>query len=82
MIKYKKLKIKNEEEIEELDIGDIISLKTFGDILFRYASGSAMIYSYRENELKGKVAKLSKDVDWIIREYEGELYLIPLKKNC
>ena len=82
MIKYKKLKIKNEKEVEELDIDDIITLKSFGDVLFRYTSGTAISYSHLENELQHKVAKLSRKADWMIREYEGELYLIALKKDC
>lgn len=79
---YKKLIIRNEEEVEELDINNIITLKSFGDVLFRYSSGIAIAHSFLENKLKGKVAKLDKDVDWIIREYKGELYLISLKKDC
>ena len=83
MITYKKLIIKNEEEVEELDIEDIELLQSFGDIWFRESTlDSAIVFSHRENELKYKAAKLSKTVDWIIREYEGELYLIPLKKDC
>ena len=85
MIKYEKLKIKNEEDIEELDINDIEPLESFGDIRFKKHMpfiNTAIVYAFGENELKGKVAKLNKRVDWIIREYEGELYLIPLKKDC
>ena len=85
MIKYKKLKIKNEEDIEELDIKDIEPLKSFGDIQFKKHLpfiNTAIVYAFWKNELKGKVAKLNKKVNWIIREYEGELYLIPLKKDC
>lgn len=82
MVTYKKLKIKNEENVEELNISDIEPLDSFGDIPFQYGSVSAIVFSYAKNELKAKVAELSKKVDWIIREYEGELYLIALKKDC
>ena len=82
MIKYKKLKIKNEEDVEELDIKNIEVLDSFGDIGFRHTFGSAIVFSHYENELKNKVAKLSKNADWMIREYEGEFYLIALKKEC
>ena len=82
MIKYKKLKIKNEEDVDELDINDIEPLNSFGDIHFKSCLFPAILYSHSENEMKYKTAKLSKNVDWIIREYEGELYLIGLKKDC
>ena len=86
MIKYKKIKIKNEEDAEELNINDIEPLHSFGDIRFRdgYETyhNSAIVFSYSENPLHCKVAKLNKKVDWIIREYEGELYLISLKRDC
>ena len=81
MITYKKLIIKN-EEVEEIDIDDIEVLNSFGDISFRNIPDYAILYPFEENIVKGKVAKLSTRVDWIIREYEGELYLIPLKKDC
>ena len=81
MIEYKKLKIKNKKEIEELDIDNIEILESFGDICFKELSGSAIVYSYARNELKAKAAKLSSKADWIIREYEGKLYLIALKKK-
>lgn len=81
MIKYKKLKIKNEEEVEELNIENIEELHTFGDVSFQNRDGSAIVFSYKRNELKNKTAKLSKKADWIIREYEGELHLIALKKD-
>ena len=83
MIKYKKLKIKNGEEVEELDIDDIEPLEEFEHIHFKNYSLDpfyAIGYSYDENELKTKVAKLTNEVDWVIREYEGKLYLIALKK--
>ena len=85
MIKYKKLKIKNEKDIEELDIDDIESLDSFGDIRFKrfmHIVSNAITFSFLNNPLKHKVAKLSQAVDWTIREYEGELYLIALKKDC
>ena len=84
MIKYKKLKIKNEEEVEKLNINDIEVLNGFGDIRFRDidAPNSAIVYAFFNTVLRGKAAKLSKKADWIIREYEGELYLIALKKGC
>ena len=82
MIKHKKIKIKNEEDVEELNIENIEELHSFGDISFQNRDGSAIVFSYKRNELKNKTAKLSKNVDWIIREYEGEFYLIALKKDC
>lgn len=84
MIKYKKLKIKNEEKVDELDINDVEPLDSFGDIHFKnhmHIIDNAIIYPYYSNLLKYKAAKLNSNVDWIIREYEGELYLIALKKN-
>lgn len=81
MIKYKKLKIKNIEE--ELDVNDIDSLDRFNDIPFANHMGiinSAMVYSYIDSDLKHRIVRLNKNADWIIREYEEELYLIPLKK--
>ena len=84
MITYKKLKIKNEEEVEELNIDNIEELDAFGDIHFKNPDlvRGAIDYAYLPNILKYKVAKLSERRDWIIREYEGELYLIALKKDC
>lgn len=85
MIEYKKLKLEN-EDIEELDIDDIDSLDSFGDINFYMdrvklkSRGPAIFFSYAENELRYKTARLSKKADWIIREYKNKLYLIPLKK--
>ena len=82
MIKYKKLKIKNEEDVDELDIDDIEPLNMFGDIHFKSCIPPAIVYAHSKNKLDYKVAKLSKKTDWMIREYEGELYLIALKKDC
>ena len=85
MIKYMKLKIKNTEETEELDINDIESLDRLSDVQFenriRFIN-SAMVRSYFDSDLQHRVVRLNKNADWIIREYEGELYLIPLKKDC
>ena len=41
---------------------------------------NAIIRSYIGKDLKHRVARLNENADWIIREYERELYLIPLKK--
>lgn len=80
---YKKLKIKNNEEAEELDINDIEVLDSFGDARFKWRIGEgAIVFSYKKNILKNKVARLSKKANWIIREYDDELYLIALKKDC
>ena len=82
---YKKVIIKNKEKPEELNIDDIEPLGRFHDTHFRddpQCENPAIVFSYFENEFKYKVAKLSRKVDWIIREYEGELYLISLKKDC
>lgn len=85
MIKYEKLKIKNIEETEELDIENIEPLNSFGDIHFKEhlkIINNAITWSYNNNALIYKAAKLNKSVDWIIREYEEDLYLIALKKDC
>lgn len=83
MIIYKKIEIKNEEDVDEIEIDDIEPITAFGDIHFLRTLDfhSAIAYSYDDNELKHKVAKLNKSRDWIIREYKGELYLIALKKD-
>ena len=84
MKKYEKLIIKN-EETEILNINDIKPLERFHDIHFHddtIGENHAIVFSFFDNELKYKVAKLSRKADWIIREYEGELYLISLKKDC
>ena len=81
---YKKLVIRN-KETEEIDLSDIKDLENFDDIRFRLdleiGESHAIVFSFFDNALKYKAAKLSKGADWIIREYEGELYLIALKKN-
>lgn len=83
-IKYEKIIIENERDIDELNVNDIEPLSSFGDINFRRIIdfSSAITFSHKNNELKYKVALLSKKVDWMIREYKGELYLIALKKDC
>ena len=80
---YKKLRIKNEEDTEEIELAEIEELNNFSDVRFRWidAPNSAIVHAFFDNVLKGKVVKLSKKANWIIREYEGELYLIALKKN-
>ena len=79
---YKKLVIRN-KETEEIDIDDIKDLEKFDDIRFRsnLEESHAIVFSFFENALKYKTAKLSNEAEWVIREYEGELYLIALKKN-
>lgn len=83
-IKYEKIIIKDETDIDELNMNDIEPLSSFGDINFLRTLdfSSAISFSHKNNELKYKVALLSKKVDWVIREYKEELYLIPLKKDC
>ena len=85
MIKYKKLKIKNTEKTEELDINDMESLNILSDVQFEnriHFINNTMVRSYFDSDLEHRVIKLNKNADWVIREYEGELYLIPLKKDC
>lgn len=84
MVKYKKLKIKNDEDVEEIDIDDIEELSYFPDVHFKHREepNSAMTHAYYNNTLQSKTAKLSTEVDWIIREYHDNLYLIALKKDC
>lgn len=81
---YKKLVIRD-KETEEIDINDIKDLEKFDDIRFcidsEIGESHAIVFSFFDNALKYKAAKLSKGADWVIREYEGELYLIALKKN-
>ena len=83
-IKYEKMIIKDERDIDELNVNDIEPLGSFGDIHFRRTLdfSSAISFSHKNNELKYKVALLSKKVDWVIREYKENLYLIPLKNDC
>ena len=84
MIEYEKIKIKNEEDIEELDLDDIEPLASFADIHFlnhMRIINNAIVFGYKGNKLGHRAAKLNRNVDWIIREYKENLYLIPLKKK-
>ena len=84
MIKYKKLRIKNEEEVEELDIDDIepINSLNFRVPFFATKSIATSAMYISDDPIKSKMVRLSTRVDWIIRKYKGDLYLIPLKKDC
>ena len=81
MVEYTKLKFKKKEDLDEIDVDDMLSLNNFGDISFRFISGIAFKYVLEEDELRHKATELSKDVDWVIKEYNDKLYLIALKKR-
>lgn len=77
MIEYEKIKIKNEENIEELDLDDIESLTSFADVHFlkhMHIVSNAIVFEYGENKLGHKAAKLNRNVDWIIRDTK-EIYI-------
>lgn len=65
-------------------IEKIIPLRMQTDTFFEGTSNLAM-WPAPANLLDSftyKIIQLSRDADWCIRKYRGELYLIALKKDC